>query len=109
MSRQYWIYCVAVGLLAVSCFARVVRAAPGDWAEGTPNTADGASRDYYNRAARLEWRNRMGDWRDANGVAQGRTPYATAKLVDDDTPRYVEWDLTDLVRQSFAGRLVETK
>ena len=97
MPRHYWIRRVAVGLSALSCFTRVARSAPGDWAEGTPGRADGASRDYYNRAARLEWRNRLGDWRDAKGVAQGNAPYATAKLTDDDTPRYVEWDVTGLV------------
>ena len=99
MFRQHWIHLVAVGLLALSWRAGISRAAPGDWAEGTSNGADGASRDYYNRAARLEWRNRMGDWCDAKGDAQGKIPHATAKLVDDDTPRYVEWDLTDLVRK----------
>lgn len=74
-------------------------AAKNDWAEGTPGRSTGATRDYYNAAGNLPWRNFMGDWRDAEDIAQGETPYATAEVVDDDTGKFVEWDVTGLVRQ----------
>lgn len=74
-----------------------------DWAEGTESGTDGATRDYYNRAALLPWNHFMGDWRDADDVAQGNTPYATAHVVDDDTGKFVEWDVTTLVRQWLTG------
>lgn len=70
-----------------------------DWAEGAPGKSTGASRDYYNSAAKLKWRNFMGDWRDAKNVAQGDTAYSSAMIVDDDTSRRVEWDVTSLVQE----------
>ncbi len=73
------------------------------WVEGTQAEDDGATRDYYNRAAQLAWDNYMGDWWDANDVAQGDTPYATTTLVDDDTPAYVEWDVSALVQAWVDG------
>jgi hypothetical protein len=80
-----------------------VRAAESDWAEGTPGTAHGATRDYYNRAGLLEWKNRLGDWHDADGAAQGTRAYATADILDNDTPRRVTWDVTALVREWLEG------
>jgi len=73
------------------------------WVEGTQAADDGATRDYYNRAARLAWDNYMGDWWDANDVAQGDAPYGTATLIDDDTPEYIEWDVTGLVQEWVDG------
>ena len=70
------------------------------WIEGT----QGATRDYYNRAAHLEWRTFLGDWRDAKGAPQGNEPYAIATLVDDDKPGWIEWDVTTLVREWIAGK-----
>jgi hypothetical protein len=74
------------------------------WAEGTSDRADGASRDYYNRAALLKWDNYMGDWRDAKNTAQGDTAYAVATLVDDDSTKSIEWNLTQLVREWVKGK-----
>jgi hypothetical protein len=82
-------------LLAVSPLG----AAPSDWAEGTASGADGATRDYYNRAGLLPWDNLLGDWRDADGKPQGEKPYASADVNDDDTGKTVEWDVTALVRE----------
>ena len=79
-----------------------LRAAPNDWAEGTAGT-DGATRDYYNRAARLPWENFLGDWRDARDQPQGDRPFAEATVADDDTARTVHWDVTALIRQWLAG------
>jgi hypothetical protein len=73
------------------------------WVEGTEDADDGATRDYYNRAAWLAWDNYMGDWRDADGVAQGNRAYSMTTLVDDDTPAAIEWDVTQLVREWVSG------
>jgi len=73
-------------------------AAPGDWAEGTPGLDNGASRDYYNRAGLIPWDNFMGDWADASGTPQGGEAYATTTVADDDSGRFVEWDVTALVQ-----------
>ncbi|VAW42932.1 hypothetical protein MNBD_CHLOROFLEXI01-3210 [hydrothermal vent metagenome] len=73
--------------------------AKSHWVEGTMGSDDGATRDYYNRGGRLAWDNYMGDWRDANNISQGNTPYASVTMVDDDTPEYIEWDVTALVQE----------
>ena len=78
-------------------------AAFNDWAEGTQAAADGATRDYYNRAGKLEWENYLGDWRDADGVPNGPRSYATADIQDNNTPRYVEWDVGQLVQAWVSG------
>ncbi|HJN07588.1 MAG: DNRLRE domain-containing protein [Pirellulaceae bacterium] len=88
-------YLVAV-LLAIFCNS--LFAAKNDWAEGTAERADGASRDYYNRAGLLKWKNHNGDWRDAANVEQGSRAFSTSSIVDDDMPRFVEWNATTLVQ-----------
>src|SRR5262245_42853429 len=55
-------------------------AAPDDWAEGAPEHGDGANHTYFNRGGQLAWRNREGDWRDADGVPQGGKPFAVATI-----------------------------
>lgn len=79
-------------------------AAPNDWAEGTAGRADGASRDYYNRAALLKWQNFMGDWRDSRNVPQGETPYAALTLTVQDGERDAAWDVTKLVEEWQDGK-----
>lgn len=86
---------------ATICFLAATSQAAGpkaDWIEGEGNS-DGATRDYYNHAARLAWNNFMGDWRDANNVPQGASPYADAEIADTDKARFIEWDVTQLVRE----------
>ncbi len=73
-------------------------AACGLWAEGTQDDDGGATRDFYNRGAGLPWRNELGDWADASGVAQGLDPFAVAAVPDDNTPAWVAWDVTSLVQ-----------
>jgi hypothetical protein len=73
------------------------------WAEGTQAADDGATRDFYNRAAMLKWDNFMGDWTDATGTAQGAVAYATSTLVDDNTPGPHTWNVTSLVAEWVAG------
>jgi hypothetical protein len=94
---------VAFVFVIVLC-ASAAPAAKNDRAEGTQSRSDGATRDYYNRAGRLAWNHFMGDWRDTKNVAQGDSPYATAHVVDDDQGKFVEWDVTSLVRDWLAGR-----
>ncbi len=74
------------------------------WAEGTPGTNDGATRDYYNRAALLSWKNFMGDWVDARGKFQGDRPFASTNIVDDDKVKSVEWNVTKLVLAWVDGK-----
>jgi hypothetical protein len=74
-----------------------------DWIEGERND-DGASRDSYNRAAQLSWENFMGDWRDAKDVAQGDAAFAVAHVDDTDSGRFIEWDVTGLVREWQTGK-----
>ncbi len=76
---------------------------PTDWVEGTQDLDDGATRDYYNRAARLSWDNYLGDWRDTADSPQGSSSYAHVDMVDDDTWEYIEWDVTDLVQEWVDG------
>ncbi|MDJ0664985.1 MAG: DNRLRE domain-containing protein [Acidimicrobiia bacterium] len=73
------------------------------WVEGTMAQDDGATRDYYNRSARLEWDNSLGDWVDADGVAQGEAAYATSSLPDDNTPGPHTWNVTNLVSAWIDG------
>lgn len=92
---------IAIALLP---FAQVAAGDRSDWAEGSSGRSDGANREYYNRAAVLPWTNYMGDWRDANDVEQGDVAYAAAQVVDDDSEKSVEWDVTVLVKQWADGR-----
>ena len=61
--------------------AATARAALNDWVEGTAAADDGATRDFYNRAARLGWANYMGDWSDAQGLAWRRSLTATGLVI----------------------------
>ena len=95
---------IAVGLVA-TLLTSLAPAAPDDWAEGAPGHSDGANRQYYNNAAQLPWRNKQGDWRDADGVQQGPKPFAVAAIAVQKEPRPVEWDLTVLARDWAAGKV----
>ncbi len=70
-----------------------------DWAEGSKPHNAGANREYYNGGAILPWKHFLGDWRDANNNEQGDAAYAVTKVVDDDTPKPVRWDVTTLVKE----------
>src|SRR4051794_22365185 len=89
----------AWSLVISALLTGAVSAAPGDWAEGTPGKDNGATRDFYNRAGSLEWTNKMGDWRDARDAPQGNTAYAVAVLAAGHKGKFVEWDVTSLVRE----------
>lgn len=94
----------AVWVLWMSTSAMAAFGAKNDWAEGTPGRSTGATRDYYNAAGKLAWKNFMGDWRDAKDVAQGNTAYATTSVEDDDKGKFVDWDVTSLVREWQDGK-----
>jgi hypothetical protein len=93
--------------LTFSClltlYASCAAAAVNDWPEGDESPATGATREFYNGAAELPWDHFMGDWRDQQGSSQGNAWFARAEVLDEDTPRFIEWDVTDLVRQWLAG------
>ena len=91
-----------VALLVV--YSVVSFAAKNDWAEGNEGLADGASREFYNRAGMLPWNNFMGDWRDVENIEQGEKPYAVETVVDDDTPVFAEWNVTALVQEWVNGK-----
>ncbi len=94
-----------IALLAVSCLGHAAHSAPNDWAEGTPGMDDGATRDYYNRGGYLAWRNFLGDWRDAGDTRQGGNAYTETPVADDDTGKWVEWDVTSLVHRWVNGEI----
>ncbi len=85
-------------LLTVLCATGVLTDERSDWAEGDAQPT-GATRDYYNRAALLSWDHFMGDWRDARDQPQGAQAYAETLVADQDTARFIEWDVTSLVQQ----------
>jgi hypothetical protein len=89
-------------LLFATWSASRAGADPGDWSEGADGNG-GATRDDYNSAARLAWKNRLGDWKDAKDVAQGDTPYAVAPVGPKQKGSFVEWDVTPLVKAWLAG------
>lgn len=94
--------CVAATFLL---YATTSFAAKNDWAEGTPNKeGTGATVRYYNAAGYLSWEHEMGDWHDAQGIAQGNTPYVTTTVSDDDTGKFVDWDVSPLVAEWLAGK-----
>ena len=89
-----------VGVLASSLPAIAEKS---DWAEGSFERNDGANREHYNRAAALPWKNFMGDWCDANDIAQGNAAFAIARIVDDDLPKPIEWNVTELAKGWIKG------
>jgi hypothetical protein len=95
MARLCLHFSMVLGVLAS---ASSVRAAHNDWAEY------GATRDYYNSAGYLKWKNKMGDWYDADGKAQGDKAYATAMVASDNKGKFVECDISPLVHEWLAGK-----
>ncbi|MHC4177246.1 MAG: disaggregatase related repeat-containing protein, partial [Planctomycetota bacterium] len=98
-SQHFVVWVLSVLISATAAFG-----ARNDWAEGAPARSTGATRDYYNSAGKLAWKNFMGDWHDAKDVAQGATAYSTTNVVDDDKGKFVDWSVTNLVREWQGGR-----
>lgn len=70
----------------------------GQFAEGTEAADDGVTRDFYNRAAGLPFRNQLGDWADLDGTEQGSVPFASTGVADDGSMGWQTWDVTSLVQ-----------
>ena len=65
---------------------------------------DGVNCKFFNAGGRIAWRHPMGDWRDADGKAQGENPFATVAVKAGGAGRTVEWDVTTLVRGWLEGK-----
>ena len=96
---------LAAGTWSALLYSTTMLAAPDDWAEGVPGREDGANHTYYNRGGQLPWRNREGDWRDADGVPQGKKPLAVASIAVQNEPQAIEWDITTMVRDWASGKV----
>jgi len=57
----------------------------------------GASRDYYNRAAKLPWDKKMGDWQDAKGNSWGDVPFASESIVSQPVGATVRFNVASLI------------
>lgn len=101
MGRWFASTVVCVATLA----ATPAWAGPADWPEGSAEADDGATRDFYNRGAGLSWVAYHGDWVDRDLALHGDNHWSRAVVDDTDTARYVEWEVTDLVRAWIAGTL----
>ncbi len=64
---------------------------------------DGATCKYFNAGGLIAWQNPLGDWRDADGQAQGRTPFAQAAVKAASETQAIAWDVTSLVRGWASG------
>jgi hypothetical protein len=51
---------------------------------------------YFNVAGRVPWRNRLGDWKDANDKKQAAAPFAHATVRDLNETQIVERNITKL-------------
>jgi len=69
------------------CVAQIARLSDG-----------GATCEYFDKAVKLNWQHKRGDWRDAKGAEQGALPYAETSIQDTDKSRMVSWDVTRLVQ-----------
>ncbi len=65
---------------------------------------DGITCDYFNYGARIKWRHRLGDWKDAAGISQGMHPIAQFPVLASDTNNVVRTDVTALVRGWLGGK-----
>jgi len=54
MRISYLFITFASLLFCLAPLSEALAASPSDWYEGTPGKDDGATRDYYNRDARLD-------------------------------------------------------
>lgn len=68
-----------------------------DWSELS------ATRDYYNNAASLKWRQYLGDWVDASGILHGTSQFGSTVVPDRDQEFAVSIDVKDLLNAWLAG------
>lgn len=101
MSVRQWTKNVGVVALLVAT-SGVQATDRWDWSEGGADGAGGATREFYNAAASLRWRHANGDWRDRNGEAQGKLPYAETTVASGKAELAVTLDVTALVKAWLA-------
>lgn len=82
-----------------------------EWVPAPPldasrNWTEDASRNYYNAALRLGWKQELGSWTDAADTPQGDQPFASVSLADKNAETVVEWDVTELVQKYGADFLI---
>ena len=65
---------------------------------------DGVTCDYFNVGARIKWRNRQGDWFDAEGKPRGDAPFAEAYVQATGRLQTIEWNVTALVEAWLGGK-----
>ncbi len=70
-----------------------------DWKENS------VTKDWYNAAAGLPWRNHGGDWRDADGRPQGPKPFADAVVAGPQGGQVIDFDITAMVKGWLSGRI----
>ena len=58
-------------------------------------------RPNYNSSGPIPWNNSGGDWWDAAYTANGSTPWASQTVIDDNTPRAVNFDVTTLFQAIY--------
>jgi len=72
------------------------------WSEGAcikeEKRYEGATRDFYNRGARQNWQNTLGDWLDNTLTPQGNVPFSTLKIPTKNKFDQVEINVTPLVQ-----------
>jgi hypothetical protein len=91
-------HCSPSGRALLICAATLIPAEPAVAQAGEILTlydgTGGVTCHYFNVAGRVPWRNRLGDWKDANDKNQGATPFARTTVRDLDKTQIVEWDIT---------------
>jgi hypothetical protein len=103
-SRRPRLGASTVGCVSLAfALAGPAAAAPVDPRTTLYDGPDGATCDYFNAGARIPWHHRGGDWRDAAGQQQGDKPMATARIQPTAGRGFVQWDVTDRVRESGAN------
>ena len=97
MSMRKASYTVAILVISVINWPSL--ASEFDWSESQ------STRDYYNRAASLKWRQRLGDWIDASGQLHGDQPFAVTEVPDRGAEFAIRLDVTSLVRAWLSGEI----
>jgi hypothetical protein len=72
------------------------------WSEGKcddiKNIHEGATRDFYNRGAGKTWKNKQGDWLDAQLIPQGNKPFTSINIKNKKKNDVISINVTILVK-----------
>ncbi|MCF7981267.1 MAG: DNRLRE domain-containing protein [Pseudomonadales bacterium] len=90
---------IFVGVLFFLINTQLVIAAP--WNDGPR----GASKDYYDSAAKLPWDRKLGDWVDANGENWGNKPYNSTRLNSGPGKSSIQLNATQVVKSWMSGKI----